>query len=227
MVGHKFIGELISLQQSKLVRIDNDNSSQGEIAHLESSVLVGMSMDLSLQELSSNHARVSVSLFINLDRIVTAVEGNDELPQFVIFMRADQFCFKSENIFVPLEGLSDVFYGSLGVQRVNRAHRVLLGTVSCILRSLLVRLHFLRSFNFNGILNDTEIFLIPGAGEVITIDNQTFTSINVQGTSTDQILGLIIFFLLQRHAGVMSHDGFLGQLLSLEQQGEIIPSGVL
>jgi hypothetical protein len=79
----------------------------------------GVGVLLALHELTANTAGVLIADFIDLDGVVSAVEGNDEATALIIGLGRDELGLEAQNVHILLEHLFHVNLGRLGLQRMD------------------------------------------------------------------------------------------------------------
>jgi len=70
---------------------------------------------LALHELTTNATRVLVADLVDLDGVVTAVEGDDETTRLIIRLGGDELRLESQNVHILLEHLFHVDLRRLGL----------------------------------------------------------------------------------------------------------------
>jgi hypothetical protein len=100
VVFHVFFSVLISLKQLEFKSSKEDALSNQEVFLLVVSVAHWALVLLSLHKLSSNSSRVLVANFVDLNGVVSAVEGDDESSGLIIRLSAHQFGFESKDMHV-------------------------------------------------------------------------------------------------------------------------------
>ena len=102
MFLHVFVCELIASEKLESELVQNDSIAEIEV--LFSVVLVGngVLMLVLFQEFTSPNTRVSFSLFVNLNGIITTEEGNDEGSGVIFFILTNKSSFITKDILVTL-----------------------------------------------------------------------------------------------------------------------------
>lgn len=72
----------------------------------------------------------------------------------------------------------------------------------------------------DGVLFHTEAFTVPLLGEIVSVIDEARTAPNDNCRAALDILGLVVLNVAHVHAGAVSKDGGLGELLSLEELRE-------
>jgi hypothetical protein len=119
VILHVFLGVLIGLEQLELEAAEEDGVSEQEVAlHVVVSA-DGVVVLLALHELTTNATRVLVADLVDLDGVVTAVEGDDETTRLIIRLGGDELRLESQNVHILLEHLLHVDLRRLGLQGVH------------------------------------------------------------------------------------------------------------
>ncbi len=171
---------------------------------------------LPLHELAAHSPRVLVADLIDLDGVVPAVEGDDELPVLIVGLGRDDLGLESEDVHVLLEHLLHVDLGGLGLQGVDRTEGVLLSAVPVVLGDWLVHDVGAGLLELDGHLLQVEGGSVPGFGEVIAVVDEAVAAEDVDVLPGDEVLWRVVLLLPEGHAWAVGEDGLLGQLLSLE-----------
>jgi hypothetical protein len=119
VILHIFLGILISLEQLELEAAEEDGVSEQKVALHIVAGNDGVAVLLALHEITTNATRVLVANFVDLDSVVTAVEGDDETTRLIIRLGGDELRLKSENVHILLEHLLHIDLRRLGLQGVN------------------------------------------------------------------------------------------------------------
>lgn len=181
---------------------------------------------LSLHELATNTAGVLVTDLVDLDGVISAVEGDDETAVLVIGLSGDQLGVESQDVHVLLEHLLHVKLGHLRLESNNRSHRVLLSSVTVVIGDSLVLHGGSGLSESDGHLLDAKGMLVPGLGVIITVVDKAVSAEDGHGVTAFQVSGLVVVFSSHGHAWAVSENRGLGQLLSLQQHGEGEATGV-
>jgi hypothetical protein len=162
-----------------------------------------------------------------LNGIITAIERDNEVTGFIIRLSADKFGIKSQNVHVLLEHFLHVNLRSLWSKRVNRAERIFRGSIAVINRLLGFGNNWSWYCKFNRVLLNTHIHVVPSFGEIITIIDEAFSSINCNFLSANKITWAIILLRFEAHARAMSKNRSLSKSLLFEKHGERSTARVL
>ena len=119
IVLHVLLGVFISRHKHEDKSNKRNSSTKGEIFFSVVVTSFGVHLFLALHETTSNTSGVLVANLIDLDSVITAVEGDDEVTGLIIGLGADQFGVKSEHVHVLFEHLLHVNLGGLRSQRVD------------------------------------------------------------------------------------------------------------
>lgn len=119
IVFHIFLSVFISRHKHEDKSNKRNSSTKSEIFFSVVVSSFGVDLFLTLHEATSNTAGVLIANLINLDSIVSAIEGNDEVTGLIIRLSADQFSIKSEDVHVLFEHLLHVNLGGLRSQGVD------------------------------------------------------------------------------------------------------------
>lgn len=76
-------------------------------------------------------------------------------------------------------------------------------------------------------MGDTHVVGVPGLGELITVIDEAFSSVNDDLVSTKQVGWSVVFLFLERHTWAMGEYWCLGKLLFLQKHWEWESSRVL
>jgi len=112
------------------------------------------------------------------------------------------------------------------VQTVHRSQGVFLSTITSVGRNL--EDEFRSAFFFHGYrdLVDSEFFLVPGLGVGIAVVDEAVTGVDSDVFAADEVFWAVEFFLFKGHSWVVSKDGDLRKLHSVNIQRECILSTV-
>jgi hypothetical protein len=78
VIFHVFLGVLVSLEELEFEPAEEDGVTEQEVTLNVVVGADGVTVLLALHELTANATRVLIANFVNLDSVVSAVEGNDE-----------------------------------------------------------------------------------------------------------------------------------------------------
>ena len=207
---HVVEGKVVGLEELEVVDSQGNNSSDLEVRVNQISSLHLVVVLLPLQELATPDARILVGILVHLDGIISAEEGNNELPVMLIFVLRNESGLEPHHVLIVGKDLGHVLLGGLWLQTVNTAQRVLRSAVP-------VEWWHLMFDGFSLWLVDLcagEVYaqfeLVVGLGEIISINHSALSSEDVDDLPDREVSWGIIFFPLQTHAWVNSVDGLLG-----------------
>lgn len=116
---HVLVGEFVGSEELELVDGELDGFSDLEVSLC---VVLGsewVHVSGSLQELAPPDTRVLVSDLVNLDRVVPAEEGDDEVSGIIVFGLGDESCLVSKDELVLGVHLIYIFLGWLWLESVD------------------------------------------------------------------------------------------------------------
>ena len=90
VVLHIFLGVLVGLHQLELEAAQEDGVAEEKVSLVVVVVANGVGVLLALHELATNAAGVLVADLVDLDGVVSAVEGNDEAAALIIRLSRDE-----------------------------------------------------------------------------------------------------------------------------------------
>lgn len=221
MFLHLLEGPLISSVHHEFPTVEGEHLPQFHIL-LE---LVGILLALGVpvlrpsHDLAAQHSLVLLRHLIHLNGVVTAEEGQDEVPMYVILIGRNQLALKSEDYHIFVEHLDEVLLGGLGLEVLAGGHRVFVCTESAALGSGVLELDCHLLLQNDGIHSVVVVLLPPKVGEGITIDQEEVLGVDQDGLSETQVSGLLLLFSLEGGAWIMGADYLPRQFLSLEQEG--------
>jgi len=227
VVVHVFFGVVISRQKLELESTEEASAANQEILLGVVGLSDGAEMLLALHEFTSDSSGVLVADFVNLDGVITAEEGDNELSGFIIRLSGDQLGVEAEDVHVLLEHLLHVNLGGLSSQMEDTVHGVFLGTVAGVRGDSLVDKVGTGFAESNGVLGHVQVASVPLLGEIIGVVNEAVTAVNGERHTALEVLRQVIFFSSERHSGAVSENGRLSESLSLEEHGEGVASTVL
>ena len=180
----------------------------------------GILVVLSFHEFATDAARVLVADLVDLDGVVAAVEGDDELAVLVIGLRRHQLRIEAQNVHVLLEHLFHVDLGRLGLKLDHVSHGVLICAETVVCRDRLVLDGGRRCGQANWHLSDALLLLVPALGPVIAVVDIAVTAVDLDLLAAADVLRHVVLLVAEGHAWAVREDGSLGELLALEQLGE-------
>ena len=220
VVFHVFLSVFIARNELESEATKEDGSSNAEVLLRVVSLGDRVLVVLLLHELAADTAGVLVTDLVDLDGVVTAVEGDDELTVLIIGLGGDELGVEPEDMHVLLEHFLHIHLRGLVGQILDGTKSILLGTDTIMDGNLLV-LHVRGgSGESEGNLADTERLLVPLLGELVTIEDLAVTAVDLDGGTTSDILGHVVLLSAEGHTWAMSEDWVLGELLSLKKLGE-------
>jgi len=226
VVFHVLLGVFVSANELELESAEENGSSDQEVLLFVVGLGDGRLVLLSLHELAANTAAVLIAHFVHLDGVVTAVEGDDETTVLIIGLGGDELRVETKDVHVLLEHFLHVELGDLRLEGDNASHGVLLGTVTVIFGHGLVLNRRGGLAEGNGDLGLAEVVLVPLLGVVVAIVDEAVSSEDSNLVTTFDVSRLVVFFSAHGHAGAVSEDGSLGELLSLQEHREGEATGV-
>jgi len=99
---HVSVCELIASEELESELVQNDGISEHKVLFRVVLVGNGVLMLVLFQEFTSPNTRVSFSLFVNLNGIITTEEGNDECSSVIFFILTNKSGFITKDILVTL-----------------------------------------------------------------------------------------------------------------------------
>ena len=177
-------------------------------------------MGLSLHKFATDAAGVLVANLVDLDGVVSAVEGDKELAVLIIGLSGDELGVEAQDVHVVFEHLLHVLLRRLGLKLDHRSHGVLLVSESVVGRHSGVLDVAGSSRQLHGLLNHTQVLLVPSLGVVVTAEDLAVTAVDVDGLTATDVLGHVVLFLTKGHAWAVGEDWGLGELLALQKLGE-------
>ena len=226
VVFHVFLGVLVGRDELEAETAKEDSAADQEVLLVVVGTTDGVLVILSLHELATDAAGVLVTHLVDLDGVITAVEGDDELAVLIIGLSADELGVEAKDVHVLLEHLLHVALGRLGLQGDNRAHRVVLVTESIVGRDLGVLDVLGGGGELNGLLSDSQVLLVPCLSMVVTVEDLAVAAVDGDRLATSDVLGHVVLFLAEGHAWAVSKDWCLSELLALEKLRESCLSAV-
>jgi len=227
VIVHVLLGVVISGEKLELESSEEDSATDEEVLLRVVGLGNGREMFLLLHEFTSHTSRVFVTDFVNLDGIISTEEGDNELTGFIIRLSRDEFGVESEDVHVLLEHLLHVDLGGLSSEVEDTVHGVFLSSVSSVRGDSLVDKVRSGLAEGLGVLGDSHVALVPFLSEGITVVDSANSSVDFEVNSTHKVLRQVEFFFSERHAGAVSENRLLGELLSLEEHREGVASRVL
>jgi hypothetical protein len=103
VVFHIFLGVLVSLKELELKAAEEDSVTEEEVTLNIVVTADGVTVLLALHELTSNTTRVLIADLINLNGVITTVEGNNEPARLIIRLSGDELRLESEDMHILLE----------------------------------------------------------------------------------------------------------------------------
>ena len=105
VIFHIFLGVFIGLEELELESTKEDGVTKKEVTLNIIVVANWVAVLLALHELTSDTAGVFIAHFINLNGVVSTIEGYDEATRLIIRLSRDKLRVKSENMHILLEHL--------------------------------------------------------------------------------------------------------------------------
>ena len=220
VVLHVFLSVFIARNELEAEATKEDGSSNAEVLLGVVGLGDGVLVVLLLHELSTDTAGVLITDLIDLDGVITAVEGDDELTVLIIGLSGDELGVESEDVHVLLEHFLHVHLGGLRVEGHDGTKSILLSANTIMFGDGLILHSRGGGGESKGNLTDSESLGVPLLGEVITVEDLAVTAVDLDGSATSDILGHVVLFSTEGHAWAMSEDWLLGELLSLEELRE-------
>lgn len=227
VILHILLGVFIRGHEHELEATKGDDAAEEEVALLVVGASLRVDLLLALHEPSANSAGVLVTDFVDLDGVVTAVERDDEVTRLIIRLSADESGVEPQDMHVLLEHLLHVDLGSLRVQRIDRAQRVLSSAVTIVRRNLGLSNDWRRNGQLDRLLIEAHHGRVPALCEVVTVVDEAVTTVDMNLVAAEQVLRTIELLRLQVHARTVGQDRFLRQFLLLEQHRERVVTRVL
>ena len=184
-------------------------------------------MVLALHELATDAARVLVAHLVDLDGVITTVEGDDELTVLIVGLRGDQLGLEAQDVHILLEHLLHVLARCLWLQRDHRAHRVLISTEAVMRRNGLVLDGLSGGGQLDGDLLDAAVLGVPLLSELITVEDLTVTAVDDDAAATSDVLRKVVLLFAEGHTWAVGQDWCLGELLALQELREGLAAAVL
>ena len=220
VVLHVLLGVLVGGDELEAEASEEDGASKAEVLLLVVVVCDGVLVCLLLHEFAANSSGVLIANLVDLDRVITAVEGDNEFTVLIIRLRRDELGVEPKNVHVLLEHLLHVGLGDLWAKGYDGAHGVLLSAEALVGWHWLILDGWGSGGELDGHLNDAELTLIPLLGEIVAVEDLAVTTVDFDGSAAVDVSGHVVFFCAERHAWAVSQDWGLGQLLSLQQLRE-------
>lgn len=227
VVLHVLLSVLVGLQEHELETGQEDGGAENEILLRVVLASSWVSLLLSLHETAANSSGVLIANLVDLDSIITTVEGDDEFPGLIIWLSGHQARFESEDMHILLEHLLHVDLWWFSIEGEDGTKRVLRGSVAIVSWDSLVS-HVWSSFSqLEWLLVDAHVGIVPVLGEIITVIDEAFSAVDDDLVAANEIGWSVELLVLQRHAWAVSQDWGLGQLLLFEEHWEWETPGIL
>lgn len=178
VVLHVLFGVFVGGDELEFESSQVRGAANEEVLLLVVGLCDGRSVLLALHELSTGAAAVFVAHFVDLDGVVSAVEGNNETAVFVIGLGGNQFRVETEDVHVLLKHLLHVELRGLGLESNNAAQGVLFSSVAGVRRHGLV-LDARRSLlELDRHLVVVEAVFVPLLGAIVAVVDKAVSSKN-------------------------------------------------
>jgi len=173
-----------------------DHTSNHKLRLLVILVSLWILMSLSLNERSSLNTTVLNIQFINLDCVISTKESQNIFLIILFFVFWKVSSFKSHNILIIQKHFIEIFFDCFLCQIEYILKTVFFRSKSIVRRNRMYYFDFILFLQWNWNLLDLHVLLIPLFSEWITIMNHTFSWINQNSLSTNQILWFVMVFFL-------------------------------
>jgi len=161
--------------------------ANNEVLFLVVSVSHWVGLLLSLHETSTNSSGIFVADFINLNGVISAVEGNDESSSLIIWLCGDQDSLEPEDVHVLLEHFLHVNLWGLRFERENRSKRILWGSITVVSWETLISNVWSCLGELKRLLLNSHVLSVPLFSEIIAVIDKALSSIDDQFVSAEQI----------------------------------------
>lgn len=224
-VPHVLEREVVSLEQLECIGPQLHNTSDLEVSvdHVPAVQVVF----LPLHELAAPDARVLVGVLVDLDGVVSAEEGDNELPLVLVPVLGYHPGLVPEDVLIVGKEFGHVLLRGLGLERVNAAETVLGGPVAIVGRDLVLDGPLLALLDSQRLEDDPEVLLVISFGEVVAIVDDAAPAKDVHFRSDAEVLRRVELLLYHIHSWVVRVNRLLRQLLLLQQQWKGVPARVL
>lgn len=169
VVFHVLFGVLVHAHQHKLKAAKKDGAAEEEVLFSVVVVVDCVPLLLALHETATNAPAVFVTDLVDLDRVITTVETDDEGAGLIVGVGGDKFGVEPKNVHVLFKHLLHVELRRLGLQSNNAAHGVFLSTVASVRGNSLVEYIGGGLLEWNGDLIVVGVTSVPVSSEVVDV----------------------------------------------------------